>query len=75
MWDITYQPRGFQGHGGQHWGYSSAMYMVEEEGGAYLYVLSMNTSTVESMDDQWAFPNPSRRKIVAIENHPYARLC
>ena len=55
MWDITYQPRGMGGHGGQDWGYSSAMYMVEDEGGAYGYVLLMNTGTVESSDDLWTF--------------------
>lgn len=55
MWDITFQPRGMGGHGGQDWGYSSAMYMVEVEGDSYGYVLLMNTSTVESSDDSWAF--------------------
>ena len=34
---------------------SSAMYMVEDEAGTYGYVLLMNTSTVESVDDPWTF--------------------
>jgi CubicO group peptidase (beta-lactamase class C family) len=55
MWDITYQPRGFQGHGGRFWGYSSAMYMVEEEQGAYGFVLLINNSMAESLDTPWAF--------------------
>ncbi len=50
MWDITFQPRGYQGHGGRTWGYSSAMYMVEEDEGAYGYILLMNHSMVDSMD-------------------------
>jgi CubicO group peptidase (beta-lactamase class C family) len=55
MWDITFQPRGYQGHGGRYWGYGSAMYMVEEKEGAYGYVLLINNSMVESMDDPWVF--------------------
>jgi CubicO group peptidase (beta-lactamase class C family) len=55
LWDITYQPRGMGGHGGQDWGYSSAMYMVEAEGGAYGYVVLMNIGTVESSEDPWTF--------------------
>jgi CubicO group peptidase (beta-lactamase class C family) len=55
MWDITFHPRGYQGHGGRTWGYSSAMYMVEENQGAYGYILLMNHSMVESMDFPWVF--------------------
>jgi len=55
MWDITFHPRGYQGHGGRTWGYNSAMYMVEENQGAYGYILLMNHSMVESMDYPWAF--------------------
>jgi CubicO group peptidase (beta-lactamase class C family) len=55
MWDLVFQPRGFQGHGGRYWGYSSAMYMVEQEQGAYGYVLLINNSTTESMDYPWIF--------------------
>jgi CubicO group peptidase (beta-lactamase class C family) len=53
VWDITFQPRGQQGHGGRSWGYSGAMYMVEEEG-AYGYVFLVNNSMVESLDNPWA---------------------
>jgi hypothetical protein len=49
------EPRGFQGHGGRFWGYSSAMYMVEEEQGAYGFVLLINNSMAESLDTPWAF--------------------
>jgi len=55
MWDITFRPRGFQGHGGRTWGYSSAMYMVDDAKGACGYILLMNHSMVESMDYPWAF--------------------
>jgi CubicO group peptidase (beta-lactamase class C family) len=55
VWDMTLQPRGYQGHGGRYWGYSAGMYMVEETDGAYGYALLMNTSTVESSDDPWYF--------------------
>jgi hypothetical protein len=55
MWDMTLQPRGYQGHGGRYWGYSAGMYMVQEADGAYGYVLLMNTSTTESWDDPWYF--------------------
>jgi CubicO group peptidase (beta-lactamase class C family) len=55
MWDITYQPRGYQGHGGRYWGYSSQMQMVAEEDGAYGFVMLINTSMVEAMDYPWIF--------------------
>jgi CubicO group peptidase (beta-lactamase class C family) len=55
MWDITFQPRGFQGHGGRTWGYSSAMYMVDDASGVYGYILLINYSMVEAMDDPWVF--------------------
>jgi CubicO group peptidase (beta-lactamase class C family) len=55
MWDIIFRPRGFQGHGGRTWGYSSAMYMVDEKDGAYGYILLMNHSMVESMDQPMYF--------------------
>jgi CubicO group peptidase (beta-lactamase class C family) len=55
MWDITFQPRGFQGHGGRYFGYSSAMYMVEEEQRAYGYIMLANHSMVESFDLPWVF--------------------
>ena len=55
MWDITYQPRGYQGHGGRYWGYSSAMYMVDTQQDAYGYALLMNISMVENMDYPWVF--------------------
>jgi CubicO group peptidase (beta-lactamase class C family) len=55
VWDLILQPRGFEGHGGRTWGYSSAMYMVQEREGAYGYVLLINTSMVESMDTPWYF--------------------
>jgi hypothetical protein len=53
MWDITFKPRGYQGHGGAYWGYSSAMFMVEEEQGAYGYVLLINTAHVGKADSPW----------------------
>ena len=52
MWDITFQPRGYQGHGGSDWGYWGSMFMVEEEQGAYGYVLLTNTGTSGSVDFQ-----------------------
>ena len=55
MWDIIFQPRFFQGHGGRDWGYGSAMFMVEERDGAYGYVLLINNSMVESVEEQWFF--------------------
>jgi len=55
MWDITFRPRGFQGHGGRTWGYSSAMYMVDDAEGSYGYILLMNHSMVESIDPPWFF--------------------
>ena len=55
MWDITFQPRGYQGHGGRYWGYSSAMGMVEESSGAYGFVLLINTSIVSKWDTPWVF--------------------
>ncbi|MFC2159596.1 serine hydrolase domain-containing protein [Actinomycetota bacterium] len=55
MWDITFQPRGIQGHGGRYFGYSSAMYMAEEEQGAYGYIMLANHSMVESFDGPWVF--------------------
>jgi hypothetical protein len=55
MWDITFEPRGYQGHGGTYWGYSSAMFMVEEEQGAYGYVLLINTGHVGKSDSPWDF--------------------
>ena len=55
MWDITFQPRGFRGHGGRFWGYGSAMPMVEDGEGAYGYVLQINTSMVESLEEPWFF--------------------
>jgi CubicO group peptidase (beta-lactamase class C family) len=53
MWDITFEPRGYQGHGGTYWGYSSAMFMVQEEEGTYGYVLLMNTGHVGKADSPW----------------------
>ena len=50
MWDLTYQPRGYQGHGGRYWGYNSAMYMVDEKDGAYGYVFLTNHGMTESPD-------------------------
>jgi CubicO group peptidase (beta-lactamase class C family) len=55
VWDLTLQPRGYQGHGGRYWGYAAGMYMVQETDGAYGYVLLMNTSTTESWDNPWYF--------------------
>jgi CubicO group peptidase (beta-lactamase class C family) len=55
MWDITFQPRGYQGHGGSYLGYSSTMFMVEEEGGAYGYVLLFNTGHFGKADWPWHF--------------------
>jgi hypothetical protein len=55
MWDIILQPRGFQGHGGGFYGYSGAMFMVEEEQGAYGYVLLINTNDVAEADWPWTF--------------------
>ena len=55
MWDITFQPRGYQGHGGSYLGYLGAMYMVEEQQGAYGYVLLTNTSHVVKTDYPWHF--------------------
>ena len=55
MWDITFQPRGFQGHGGRDWGYGSAMYMVEDGEGTYGYVLLINTIMVVSLEEAWFF--------------------
>ena len=53
MWDMTFQPRGYQGHGGTYWGYSAAMFMVEEEDGAYGIVLMTNTGHVGEHDVPW----------------------
>jgi hypothetical protein len=55
MWDITFQPRGYQGHGGSYWGYNSAMFMVEEEQGAYGVVLLTNTGHIGKSDHPWHF--------------------
>jgi CubicO group peptidase (beta-lactamase class C family) len=55
MWDMTFKPHGFQGHGGRYLGYSSAMYMVQEEVGGYGYVMLMNTGMTESQDMPWFF--------------------
>ena len=55
MWDITYQPRGYQGHGGGYFGYAGAMFMVEEDEGAYGYVLLSNTNDVTKRDWAWKF--------------------
>jgi CubicO group peptidase (beta-lactamase class C family) len=55
MGDITFQPRGHQGHGGGFYGYSGAMFMVEEEQGAYGYVLLTNTNEVAKRDWPWKF--------------------
>jgi hypothetical protein len=55
MWDITYQPRGYQGHSGRYWGYNVSMCMVDEKDGAYGYILLMNHSMVESMDQPMYF--------------------
>jgi CubicO group peptidase (beta-lactamase class C family) len=55
MWDITFQPRGSQGHGGGYFGYGGAMFMVEEEQGAYGYVLLTNTNDVVEGDWPWNF--------------------
>lgn len=55
MWDITFQPRGYQGHGGGYFGYSGAMFMVEEEQGAYGYILLINTNDVADGDWPWTF--------------------
>jgi hypothetical protein len=55
MWDITFQPRGYQGHGGSCWGYNGVMFMVEEEQGAYGYVLLTNTGHSEKPDWPWHF--------------------
>jgi CubicO group peptidase (beta-lactamase class C family) len=54
MWELTFHPRGFQGHGGRYWGYNGAMYMVDEKDSAYGYILLMNHSMTESMDNPWA---------------------
>ena len=55
MGGITFQPRGHQGHGGGYYGYAGAMFMVEEEQGAYGYVLLMNTNDVAEEDWPWTF--------------------
>jgi CubicO group peptidase (beta-lactamase class C family) len=55
LWDITLQPRGYQGHGGGYYGYGGAMFMVEEEKGAYGYVLLTNTNDVAEADWPWSF--------------------
>jgi CubicO group peptidase (beta-lactamase class C family) len=55
LWDITLQPRGYQGHGGGYYGYGGAMFMVEEEQGAYGYVLLTNTNDVAEADWPWSF--------------------
>jgi CubicO group peptidase (beta-lactamase class C family) len=55
MWDKTFEPRGYQGHGGGYYGYTGAMYMVEEEEGAYGYVLLTNTHEVAKRDWPWKF--------------------
>ena len=55
MWDITFQPRGYQGHGGRYWGYSGAMGMVEESAGTYGLVLLTNTSILSKWDTPWVF--------------------
>ena len=55
MWDITFQPRGYQGHGGRYFGYSGAMGMVDDGKGAYGFVLLTNTRTVGKFDLPWVF--------------------
>ena len=55
MWDITFQPRGYQGHGGGYYGYAGAMFTVEEEQGTYGYVLLTNTNEVVKSDWPWTF--------------------
>ena len=55
MWDLTFQPRGYQGHGGRYFGYSGAMGMVKEGDGAYGFVLLTNTSIVAKWDTPWVF--------------------
>ena len=55
MGDITFQPRGYQGHGGGYYGYAGAMFVVEEEQGAYGYVLLTNTNEVAKRDWPWKF--------------------
>jgi len=55
MWDITFHPRGYQGHGGRYWGYNGVMYMVDDADGAYGYILLMNHSMIGSMDQPMFF--------------------
>jgi CubicO group peptidase (beta-lactamase class C family) len=55
LWDITLQPRGYQGHGGGFYGYSGAMFMVEEEQGSYGYVLLSNLNDAATRDWPWKF--------------------
>jgi hypothetical protein len=31
MWDITFPPRGYQGHSGRDWGYNGSMFMVDKK--------------------------------------------
>jgi CubicO group peptidase (beta-lactamase class C family) len=53
--DITFQPRGYQGHSGGYYGYQGFMFMVEEDQGAYGYVLLSNTNHVAKNDWPWRF--------------------
>lgn len=55
MWDLTFNPRGYQGHGGRTWGYSSVMAMVDQGDGGYGFVMLVNTSMTESIDQPWFF--------------------
>jgi CubicO group peptidase (beta-lactamase class C family) len=55
MWDITFNPRGYQGHSGRDFGYNGAMFMVDQKDGTYGMVILMNHSMVESMDQPWLF--------------------
>jgi CubicO group peptidase (beta-lactamase class C family) len=52
---ITFQPRGYQGHSSGYYGYSGAMFMVEEKHGVYGYVLLINTNDVSKSDWPWTF--------------------
>jgi CubicO group peptidase (beta-lactamase class C family) len=70
MWDITFQPRGYQGHGGRYYGYSGTMGMVEADGGTYGLVLLTNTSIVGKFDWSWVFATQNNiQNLILDEAH------
>ncbi|MFC2046641.1 hypothetical protein ACFLTC_03870, partial [Chloroflexota bacterium] len=54
MWGKMIDLRGMQGHGGADYGYRASMYFVEEDDGAYGYVMLADVSLLsEDLDFAW----------------------